>query len=63
MGRNGLTSRTKSSLLVPAIRLHVNHYGNLMMGQYISRQLGLPELPVPQDMLHAGQVPAEWLIE
>ncbi|WP_168123209.1 SGNH/GDSL hydrolase family protein [Paenibacillus sp. HB172176] len=31
-------------------RLHVNHLGNLAMGQYISYCFGLPALPVPEDI-------------
>lgn len=30
--------------------LHVNHLGNLMMGQYISSCFGLPPIPVPADL-------------
>ena len=30
--------------------LHVNHLGNLAMGQYISHCLSLPAIPVPEDM-------------
>jgi lysophospholipase L1-like esterase len=31
-------------------RMHVNHLGNLVMGQYISRCFGLSPLPVPDDL-------------
>lgn len=30
--------------------IHVNHLGNLLMGQHISHDFGLPELPVPPDI-------------
>jgi lysophospholipase L1-like esterase len=41
--------------------IHVNHIGNLMMGQLISRRLGLPPLPVPEDVKLEGVVPENWL--
>lgn len=31
--------------------LHVNHYGNLIMGMHISQALGLPELQLPEDIM------------
>lgn len=30
--------------------IHVNHLGNLFMGQYISSCFGLPDLQIPQDI-------------